>query len=82
MTVLELMMGRNTNCQPQPWPTGAAGPPPLTRTHGVFAPHAVLRPKVTTRSAAEQPLRQLGHPLAPAALLPPSTAQPQLPLVA
>jgi hypothetical protein len=26
--------------------------------------------------------QQLGHPLAPDALLPPSTAQPQLPLVA
>ncbi|MCA2980359.1 MAG: transposase, partial [Myxococcaceae bacterium] len=111
----------------------------LTRYHGVFAPHAALRPRVTvagaasgahslvaedeetaglagppaagtgppfttepkgvdvlhcpcsrrrsvhaihsTRSAAEERLRQLGHPLVPAAVLPPSTAQPQLPLV-
>lgn len=110
----------------------------LTRYHGVFAPHAALRPRVTaappptvptpswrkpkkqkpgrptrrldwaalhqhtfgvdvfrcpcggrrriyaihsTRAAAEERLRQLGHPLAPDAVLPPSTAQPHLPLV-
>ena len=111
-------------------------PPPnlhLTSFHGVFAPHAALRLKVTgappatpvpsprkktkkrrtrrldwaalhqhtfgvdvlrcpcggrrrihaihsTRKAAEERLVQLGHHLAPSAILPPATAQPVLPL--
>jgi hypothetical protein len=111
-------------------------PPPnlhLTSFHGVFAPHAALRLKVTgappatpvpsprkktkkrrtrrmdwaalhqhtfgvdvlrcpcggrrrihaihsTRNAAEERLVQLGHHLAPSAILPPATAQPVLPL--
>jgi hypothetical protein len=105
----------------------------LTSFHGVFAPHAALRPRVTmpppsppappspskktkktkprttrrldwaatfgvdvlrcpcggrrrilavhsTRKAAEERLVQLGHHLAPSAILPPATAQPVLPL--